>query len=109
MCMLVAFKRFVENVLMNIDYELLKGFSRSLDKNLLKEFKLSAEGAEKRCASLLQENPYTEIRREELYQDIERLKAARKQLRGISAIPDMTSGAGDSTPSDIDEIWSEDL
>lgn len=79
---LVAFKRFVDNVPMAIDYELILGLDRgrALENALLKGLGIVGAEAHQKCKEYLQEAPSVVSRREELLRKRERLLTARQEL-----------------------------
>jgi hypothetical protein len=103
----VAFKRFVDYIPMIIDFELLKGFERTLDDALFKGMALGEDQARQRCTAFLKEDPAIIRRRESLHQDLERFEAALADLQNI---PALTSSSGNSTDTDaiLDELAMSD-
>jgi hypothetical protein len=89
--MLVAFKRFVDYMSMVIDFELLKGFNRTLDDALLKGLGLGEDQLSQRCLAYLKEDPEIVRHRNSLHQDLERFEAALADLQNI---PGIGSGSG---------------
>ncbi|KAG8755211.1 hypothetical protein FRC14_004253 [Serendipita sp. 396] len=98
----VAFKRFVDNISMIIDYELLKVFYRTLSIAILT--KLSSNGADfrDRCNSFLNEDPSIVNLRDSLTQDYKRFESARLKLQNIPGVSVLSAGrliAGDDMDS----------
>ena len=93
---------------MIIDFELLKGFERTLDDALFKGMTLGEDQARQRCAAFLKEDPAIIRRRESLHQDLERFEAALADLQNI---PALNSSSGNSTDSDAiyDELAVSDM
>jgi hypothetical protein len=77
---LVAFKRFVDYMSMIIDFELLKGFNRTLVDALLKGLGLGEDQLRQRCLTYLKEDPEIVRHRDSLHQDLERFEAALADL-----------------------------
>jgi len=94
----VAFKRFVDNIPMIIDYELLKGFDRTLTKAMFQGLQVAGRDAQERAMGYLQEDPNVIRRREALEQDLEKFEAALADLQNIPGVNSVDSGYG----SDID-------
>jgi hypothetical protein len=74
----VAFECFVDNISMIIDYELLKGFDRTLTNALFQGLQVTGNDAHDRASGYLQENPNIIQRRERLRQDLEKFEAANQ-------------------------------
>jgi len=100
----VAFKRFVDYIPMIIDFELFKGFERTLDDALFKGMALGEDQNRQRCAAFLKEDPAIIRRRESLHQDLERFEAALADLQNISALD---SSSGYSTDGEVSEAPDE--
>jgi Dynamin GTPase effector domain len=104
----VAFKRFVDYIPMIIDFELLKGFERTLDDALFKGMALGEDQARKHCAAFLKEDPAIIRRRESLHQDLERFEAALADLQNIPALNSSSGYSSDGeafeAPDDEEEI-----
>jgi hypothetical protein len=97
----VAFKRFVDNIPMIIDYELLKGFDRTLNKALFQGLQVSGHEAQERATVYLQEDPTVIRRREALEQDLEKFEAALADLQDIPGV-NAASGYGSDLDGDMD-------
>ncbi|KIM19796.1 hypothetical protein M408DRAFT_334259 [Serendipita vermifera MAFF 305830] len=82
----VAFKRFVDYIPMIIDFELLKGFDRTLDDALFKGMALGEDQLRQRCEAFLKEDPAIVRRRELLHRDLERFESALYDLQNIPAV-----------------------
>lgn len=82
----MAFKRFVDYIPMIIDFQLLKGFDRTLDDALFKGMALGEDNIRQRCAAFLKEDPAVVRHREALQQDLERFEAALGDLQNIPAV-----------------------
>ncbi|KAI6001270.1 P-loop containing nucleoside triphosphate hydrolase protein [Pisolithus albus] len=80
----VAYKRFVDMVPLAIDYEMVRGMERGLDEALLEGLQLTGEDAHERCAAMLQEPTAISSKRQELSKKLERLCAARTELKRLS-------------------------
>lgn len=81
----VAFRRFIDNIPMIIDLELLKGFDRTLGKALFQGLGLG-EDIHSRCAEYLDEDPRVVRSRKLLQAHVERLKNAFTSLHTISSM-----------------------
>lgn len=71
---------------MIIDFELLKGFNRTLDDALYEGLGLGQDDNRDRCASFLREDSEIVRHRNLLHHDLERFEAALTALRSISRI-----------------------
>ena len=80
----VAYKRFIDMVPMAIDYELVRGLERGLDRALRDGLQLTGTHAHERCAAMLQEPASVAMKRQEVLKKLERLREARKELRKLS-------------------------
>ncbi|KAI6044500.1 P-loop containing nucleoside triphosphate hydrolase protein [Pisolithus marmoratus] len=80
----VAYKRFVDMVPLAIDYEMVRGIERGLNGALLDGLQLTGEDAHERCAAMLQEPAAIASKRQELSKKLERLRAARTELKRLS-------------------------
>ncbi|KAI6108833.1 P-loop containing nucleoside triphosphate hydrolase protein [Pisolithus croceorrhizus] len=80
----VAYKRFVDMVPLAIDYEMVRGLERGLDEALLEGLQVTGEAAHERCAAMLQEPAAIASKRQELSKKLERLRAARTELKRLS-------------------------
>ena len=80
--LLVAHKRFIDNIPNTIDYELVLGLDRdqALDKALRKGLGIGGADAVAHCAEYIKEPRHVAERREELMKKRERLEMARRQL-----------------------------
>ncbi|KAG8829739.1 hypothetical protein FRC17_006131, partial [Serendipita sp. 399] len=95
---LVAFKRFVDQVSMILDYEMLKAFSRNLSIAILTALSSSEDDLRSRCASFLTEDASTVNLRDTLTQDFKRFESARIKLQCIPGVSILASSqAGDDT------------
>jgi hypothetical protein len=94
----VAFKRYVDNIPMIIDYELLKGFDRTLTNALFQGLQVAGREAQEHASGYLQEDPNVIRRREALEQDLEKFEAALADLQDIPGVNSTTNEYG----SDID-------
>ncbi|KAL4066185.1 P-loop containing nucleoside triphosphate hydrolase protein [Scleroderma citrinum] len=77
----VAYKRFVDMVPLAIDNEAVRGLERNLEQVLRDGLQLTGIDAHERCAAMLEEFPAVVARRSELTRKLERLKAAKVELR----------------------------
>lgn len=81
----VSYKRFVDNVPMAIDHELVLGLERGrgLEKALLQGLGITGADGFQRCKDFLEEPPQLVARREELQKRWERLDTAKKELMDL--------------------------
>jgi hypothetical protein len=98
----VAFKRFVDNIPMIVDYELLKGLDRTLTNALFQGLQVAGQDAHERASRYLQENPNVIQRRDTLEQDLEKFKAALADLQNIPGVNSNNNGYGSDVDRDID-------
>ncbi|KIO03399.1 hypothetical protein M404DRAFT_145645 [Pisolithus tinctorius Marx 270] len=80
----VSYKRFVDGVCMSIDHEAVRGLERGLDRALWDGLEVTGPGAQERCAAMFQEPASIAGRRQELMRKIDRLAAAKTELRQLS-------------------------
>ncbi|KAI6128075.1 P-loop containing nucleoside triphosphate hydrolase protein [Pisolithus croceorrhizus] len=80
----VAYKRFVDMVPLAVDYEMVRGMERGLDQALLEGLQITGEDAHQRCTAMLQEPAAIASKRQELSKKLERLRAARTELKCLS-------------------------
>ncbi|KAI6044464.1 P-loop containing nucleoside triphosphate hydrolase protein [Pisolithus marmoratus] len=80
----VSYKRFVDGVCMSIDHEAVRGIERDVEQALWDGLEVTGPGAEDRCAAMFQEHASTAGRRQELKRKIDRLAAARAELRQLT-------------------------
>jgi len=86
---------------MIIDFELLKGFERTLDDALFKGMGLGEDQLRQRCSTFLEEDPDIVRRRESLQQDLERFESALADLQNIPILdPSSTNSYGHNTETD---------
>ncbi|KAH9925891.1 P-loop containing nucleoside triphosphate hydrolase protein [Epithele typhae] len=78
----VAHKRFMDNIPMAIDYELVRGLDRdqALEKALREGLRIGGVDGIEMCKKYIEEPPLVAERREELRNKLERLQAAKKQI-----------------------------
>lgn len=80
---LVAYKRFMDNIPLAIDRELIRGLERDLEQALYKGLGVSGPDGHRVCTELVQEHPSISVRREELKNKWERLNTASHELVNI--------------------------
>ncbi|KAI5982232.1 P-loop containing nucleoside triphosphate hydrolase protein [Pisolithus albus] len=80
----VAYRRFVDMIPLAIDYEMVRGLERGLDEALLEGLQVTGEDAHERCTAMLQEPAAISSKRQELSKKLERLRAARTELKRLS-------------------------
>ncbi|KAF7782858.1 hypothetical protein Agabi119p4_2234 [Agaricus bisporus var. burnettii] len=76
----VSYKRFVDNVPMAIDYELVRGGGEDVFQLLWGKLELDKPGAQEMCKDYAQEGAQVADRREELEKKLERLILATRRL-----------------------------
>ncbi|EKM81339.1 hypothetical protein AGABI1DRAFT_106074 [Agaricus bisporus var. burnettii JB137-S8] len=76
----VSYKRFVDNVPMAIDYELVRGGGEDVFQLLWGKLELDRPGAQEMCKDYAQEGAQVADRREELEKKLERLMLATRRL-----------------------------
>ena len=81
----VAYKRFVDNVPMAIDYELILGLNRNrrLEQVLYHGLGITGVDAGKRSREYLAEPPHIVARRKDLLKRRERLESAKRELMDL--------------------------
>ncbi|KAJ4482537.1 P-loop containing nucleoside triphosphate hydrolase protein [Lentinula aciculospora] len=79
----VAYKRFVDNVPLVIDHEMVRGFERDLLRTLSLRLGIYGPDGLAICKQLAQESPQVAARREELSKKLERMKAGGDELSRI--------------------------
>ncbi|KAF4598880.1 hypothetical protein EYR38_007292 [Pleurotus pulmonarius] len=79
----VAYKRFVDNIPLAIDQELILGLERDILPTLYSRLGLNSEDGMRICQELTQESPQVAGKREELKKRWERLSAASRELLSI--------------------------
>lgn len=84
MTLLVAYKRFSDNVPLAVDREILRGFDRGIRGALFKGLGLGGENGHQKCKELLQEPTTTVARRDELQKKRDRLYHAKQELLELS-------------------------
>lgn len=82
--LIVAYKRFVDIVPLAIDFEAVRGLERGLHDALLDGLEITSDTGVERCAIMFQETAAIASRREDLKKKLERLRAARQELRRLS-------------------------
>ena len=68
---------------MIIDFEMLKGFNRTINEILFKELALGADNAQIRCKAFLDEAPEVVNRRNDLTGKLMKLEAARLEVQKV--------------------------
>ncbi|KAG6839341.1 hypothetical protein C0991_003440, partial [Blastosporella zonata] len=79
----VAYKRFVDNIPLAVDYELIWGVERDVLAALNIGLGINGENGDRICKELAQENVSVAGRREELSKKLERMHAASQHLLRI--------------------------
>ncbi|KAI6139724.1 P-loop containing nucleoside triphosphate hydrolase protein [Pisolithus tinctorius] len=80
----VAYKRFIDMAPLAIDYEMVRGLERGLHEALLDGLQVTGADAHERCAAMLQEPAAIASKRQELSKKLERLRAARTELKRLT-------------------------
>jgi Dynamin GTPase effector domain len=85
---LVAFRRFIDNIPRIIDFELLKGFSRTIGvgSKLFEDVVRGKDDIHECCTAFLKEDPEILLSRKSLKQELDKLVAALESLEAISAV-----------------------
>lgn len=76
----VAYKRFVDNIPLAIDHELVFGIERGVLQTLYDGLGINGPDCHRICREFSQESPSVAGRREELMKKLERLEIASKEL-----------------------------
>ena len=79
----VAYKRFVDMVPMAIDHEIVLGMRKGLDMALQEGLQITGPDAYERCKIMLEEPISIATTRRETQEKMERLQAARQELRRL--------------------------
>jgi hypothetical protein len=94
---------------MIIDYELFKGFERTLGDALIVGLALGEDRLKERCAAFLVENPEVVERRQTLSRDYERFEKALEELHNIPGLSLILRHGSDAlTPETRPHTPSED-
>ncbi|KAH7883426.1 P-loop containing nucleoside triphosphate hydrolase protein [Phlebopus sp. FC_14] len=80
----VAYKRFADLIPMAIDYEIVLGLRNGMQKALQDGLGITGPEGYTRCKSMLQEFANITSKREEVKKKMERLQAARQELKRLS-------------------------
>ncbi|KAG6850610.1 hypothetical protein C0991_000268, partial [Blastosporella zonata] len=80
-----AYKRFVDNIPLAVDYELIWGVERDVLAALNIGLGINGENGDRICKELAQENVSVAGRREELSKKLERMHAASQHLLRIGS------------------------
>ena len=76
----VAFKRFVDNVPNAIDVELIRGVEKDLLQTLYVGLGIHGKDGHQICGDLAKENPAVAHKREDVKKKLERLNVAMQEL-----------------------------
>ncbi|KAF9222274.1 hypothetical protein BS17DRAFT_735704, partial [Gyrodon lividus] len=79
----VAYKRFVDMVPIAIDYEIVLGLERGIDKALQDGLQITGPEGYSRCKTMLQELTSVASLRQDVQKKMERLQAARQELKKL--------------------------
>ncbi|KIK69970.1 hypothetical protein GYMLUDRAFT_151336 [Collybiopsis luxurians FD-317 M1] len=79
----VAYKRFVDNIPLALDHEIVKGFERDLVRILSNRLGIHGENGPEICKEFARESPQVAARREELLKKLERMRAGSEELSRI--------------------------
>jgi hypothetical protein len=83
MWFIVAYKRFVDMVPMAVDYEIVLGLEKDMDKALQEGLQITGPDGYTRCQNMLQESSSVASRRQDVQKKMERLQAARQELKRL--------------------------
>ncbi|KAJ6557932.1 P-loop containing nucleoside triphosphate hydrolase protein [Mycena capillaripes] len=78
-----AYKRVIDNIPALIDHKFLRAIAQTLQPELISEFGLGSENANKLCATYLAEDPRLVAKREDLTARSRRLEAVQIQLHNF--------------------------
>ncbi|KIJ08216.1 hypothetical protein PAXINDRAFT_89188 [Paxillus involutus ATCC 200175] len=79
----VAYKRFADMVPIAIDYEIVLGLEKNMDKALQDGLQITGPEGYSRCRNMLQEFSSVASRRQDVQKKMERLQAARQELKQL--------------------------
>jgi len=79
----VAYKRFADMVPMAIDHEIILGLQRGIDDALREGLQITGPDGYSRCKNIVEEFSTIASTRQELQKKMERLQAARQELRKL--------------------------
>ncbi|KIJ13508.1 hypothetical protein PAXINDRAFT_100617 [Paxillus involutus ATCC 200175] len=79
----VAYKRFADMVPMAVDYEIVLGLEKDVDKALQEGLQITGPDGYTRCQNMLQESSSVASRRQDVQKKMERLQAARQELKRL--------------------------
>ncbi|KIK81251.1 hypothetical protein PAXRUDRAFT_832978 [Paxillus rubicundulus Ve08.2h10] len=79
----VAYKRFADMVPIAVDYEIVLGLEKNIDKALQEGLQITGPDGYSRCQNMLQELSSVASRRQDMQKKLERLQAARQELKRL--------------------------
>jgi hypothetical protein len=79
----VAYKRFADMVPIAVDYEIVLGLEKDVDKALQEGLQITGPDGYTRCQNMLQESSSVASRRQDVQKKMERLQAARQELKRL--------------------------
>ncbi|KAF8839963.1 hypothetical protein BDN67DRAFT_952527 [Paxillus ammoniavirescens] len=79
----VAYKRFADMVPIAVDYEIVLGLEKDIDKALQDGLQITGPDGYSRCRNMLQEFSSVASRRQDVQKKMERLQAARQELKRL--------------------------
>ncbi|KAF8551404.1 hypothetical protein OG21DRAFT_1478160 [Imleria badia] len=79
----VAYKRFVDLIPMAIDHEIVLGVQQGIDKALQEGLQITGPDGYNRCKGMLEERISIVTTRHEILEKMQRLQAARQELRRL--------------------------
>ncbi|KAG8220547.1 hypothetical protein J3R82DRAFT_3266 [Butyriboletus roseoflavus] len=79
----VAYKRIADMIPMAIDHEIILGVQRGVDKALQEGLRITGPDGYSRCKNMLEERVYVVSARREIQEKIQRLLAARQELKRL--------------------------
>ncbi|KIK82818.1 hypothetical protein PAXRUDRAFT_832134 [Paxillus rubicundulus Ve08.2h10] len=79
----VAYKRFADMVPIAVDYEIVLGLEQNINKALQNGLQITGPEGYSRCRNMLQEFSSVASRRQDVQKKMERLQAARQELKQL--------------------------
>ncbi|KAF8839962.1 hypothetical protein BDN67DRAFT_1011889, partial [Paxillus ammoniavirescens] len=79
----VAYKRFADMVPIAVDHEIVLGLEKNMDKALQDGLQITGPEGYSRCQNMLQEFSSVASRRQDVQKKMERLQAARQELKTL--------------------------
>lgn len=79
----MAYKRFTDIVPIAIDHEIVLGLQNGIDRALQEGLQITGPEGYNRCKSMLEEQISVVTARQEIQEKMQRLQAAREELRQL--------------------------